>query len=351
MRTEKGAPSFGSALVASAERRERFYGLSEQLRGLYVAATRAVDKLVFSGIYAPHSYDEDAVRFNASCYFDFLLPAVFAHPDGMALADSLGLLMPPGEALGRWECETVSAESLAAPPAAKAAPAEFDGTPEEIEHALKSLTFRYAYPEAAAMPGKTRASQTANSYELAPPDLTGGITAAALGSAYHLLLEHTDFCEPAAVTRDRLLKNGLLDTETAKRLRLYKLDRLIASELGHTLAGKELHRETPFTMLKEKDGEKYIVQGIIDCFYIRNGKAVLLDFKSDRVRLTEGAEEKGAAFTEDGQRTGGSTCEEIALRYRPQLELYREALKKCFGLECESGSLYLLDINRELRLF
>lgn len=351
VRTEKGAPSFGSALVASAERRERFYGLSEQLRGLYVAATRAVDKLVFSGIYAPHSYDEDAVRFNASCYFDFLLPAVFAHPDGMALADSLGLLMPPGEALGRWECETVSAESLAAPPAAKAAPAEFDGTPEEIEHALKSLTFRYAYPEAAAMPGKASASQTAKSYELAPPDLTGGITAAALGSAYHLLLEHTDFCEPAAVTRDRLIKNGLLDAQTAKRLRLYKLDRLIASELGHTLAGKELHRETPFTMLKEKDGEKYIVQGIIDCFYVRNGKAVLLDFKSDRVRLTEGAEERDAPLTENEQGAGGSSCEEIALRYRPQLELYREALKKCFGLECESGSLYLLDINRELRLF
>ena len=51
---------------------------------------------------------------------------------------------------------------------------------------------------------------------------------------------------------------------------------------------------------------------------------MLIDFKSDRI---------------------SGNVEQLTDRYRPQLELYKKALKRCFGLECARASLYFIDAD------
>lgn len=317
-------------LTEAADRRERYFERSEQLRSLYVAATRAVNRLVFTGIYTPRPYGLDAVRFDAERCFDFILPPLLDHPDGASLAQALDILPQPGEASGRWEWQLLPVSGIREVKYALPELKSEACSQQEIRQAAEDFRFSYKYSRAAMLPGKKSASDAEKSYELAAPDFSDGISAAGIGSAYHLLLEHTDFRQSAAQTCKKLTDGGLLDEKTAGLLDLGKLDRLINSPLGRKLAEAHPTREAPFTMLEEQDGEHYIVQGIIDCFYVENGKAVLLDFKSDRVH---------------------NNISELRQKYLPQLELYRKALRKCFNLECARSSLYLLDIGCEVEIY
>ena len=63
-----------------------------------------------------------------------------------------------------------------------------------------------------------------------------------------------------------------------------------------------------------------MVQGIIDCLYIKDGEIFIIDYKSD---------------------TYGSVGE-IADRYRTQLLMYGAAVEKKFGKKPISSVLYML---------
>ncbi len=85
-------------------------------------------------------------------------------------------------------------------------------------------------------------------------------------------------------------------------------------------------KELPFTMMLDSkdifgtDGEKVMVQGIIDCL-IENadGSLVLLDYKTDRY----------------GEPS------EIGEKYKKQLELYETAVFMKFSQKCDKKYLYL----------
>jgi ATP-dependent helicase/nuclease subunit A len=90
-------------------------------------------------------------------------------------------------------------------------------------------------------------------------------------------------------------------------------------------AGK-LYREQPFVLGIDADrliediptGEKVLIQGIIDAFFIEDGKIVLLDYKTDVIR----------------------SIEELHARYDTQLSYYEEALGSITGLEIKEKLLY-----------
>lgn len=62
-----------------------------------------------------------------------------------------------------------------------------------------------------------------------------------------------------------------------------------------------------------------LVQGVIDCYFIERGRAVLIDYKTD---------------------SAGGDSEKAAQKHRPQLEMYALALKEIRGMETE-GWLYM----------
>jgi len=315
-------------IKGAVERRERELERSEHLRNLYVAATRACNKLIFTGIYNEKRYDLDCVRFNASSYFDFILPVVLAHPDGRKLAQDLDIIPKSGKSDGHFACSVSSVSALKEVSYKKSRTAPRTPSPQRVAEAVKKMSFEYPYKHATTLQSKMGASQGKKDMSLSMPELAKKVSGADVGSGYHTLLEYTDFVTDPELTLKRLVDSGLILPEVAKRLELDKLRRLMDSPLGRELRENKLIREAPFTMREETDGESYLVQGIIDCFYIKDGEAVLLDFKSDRV----------------------SDIDDLTNRYRPQLELYKKALKKCFGVKCRRASIYYLDKNMEVEI-
>lgn len=314
-------------ISGAVKRHEMELDRSEQLRNLYVAATRAVNKLIFTGIYEDNSYGFDCVRFNAKRYFDFILPPLLGHRDGSSLAERLEKIPVKGEDLGVWKWQMYNVSGCDPVKYEPEHSNEHKPPVQSVEEALENMRFEYHHKQATAIASKVGASEHEKSYELNAPNFLGKVSGASMGSAYHAILEHTDFAEHPSVTLERLVAQGTVSHEVADKLELKKLERFFQSPTGKELAGQRLIREAEFTMLQEKDGEKYLVQGIIDCFYVTDGGAVLVDFKSDDT--SRGID----ALTE---------------KYRPQLEIYKMALKKCFGYECKRASIYYLDSQQRV---
>lgn len=81
-----------------------------------------------------------------------------------------------------------------------------------------------------------------------------------------------------------MVKNRFLTEEQRASLDMEKLHALLQTPLARRMAGARLYRETPFTLSREQDGETVLVQGIIDCYFVEDGKAILVDYKSDRAK-------------------------------------------------------------------
>ncbi|MBQ7824918.1 MAG: PD-(D/E)XK nuclease family protein, partial [Clostridia bacterium] len=95
---------------------------------------------------------------------------------------------------------------------------------------------------------------------------------------------------------------------------------LFASPVGvRMLASDTVQREWAFTYKRETaDGQVQLVQGVIDCCFMEDGKWVLLDYKTDR-------DAKGAIE-----------------RHRGQLDIYADALQRITGVPVSGRILYLV---------
>ncbi len=82
-----------------------------------------------------------------------------------------------------------------------------------------------------------------------------------------------------------------------------------------------MRREQSFTILMDKDGTEIMVQGVIDCFFEENGQLVLVDYKNSTLKSEE----------------------LLKSRYRQQLDIYAEALKKITQKPVKERYLFLLD--------
>ena len=71
-----------------------------------------------------------------------------------------------------------------------------------------------------------------------------------------------------------------------------------------------------------------LVNGIIDCYFVEEGKIILLDYKSDRIYDEEKLKEQ----------------------YRIQLQLYQTALERAMGLPVAETYIYSLAMGREILL-
>ncbi len=133
----------------------------------------------------------------------------------------------------------------------------------------------------------------------------------------HLNLEESRNMEALEKQKQAMVSRGLLREEEAKSLELKKVEAFINSSLGERMKKADnLHREQPFNIWKKAEDlsdelsgcqDKVLIQGMIDCYFEEDGQWVLVDYKSD--------------YLWDGNR------EQLLEAYRPQLKLYKEALE------------------------
>ena len=358
----------------------------EELRVLYVAMTRAEQKLILSGSVkrnhltelekdpgAPFSDDGrlSAERIlGASSYLDLLLPLFLKFDREKALPFDLRYGTPQ-EAVQRTDLRKIRQ--------ADEVKALLRQNPDEtVDPGMKELLerrFSYEYPyrgedripvKLSVSELKHAAMQPAeddgkNAFEM--PDViplvpefrkekSGGLTGSDRGTAYHTLLSNLDFAALSDAANDAaviraidaakadLAARGILTEEQAEAVVTADIAAFAGSREGRRMAAAQrdgaLFLEQPFTMqvpASEADPswpetEKILIQGIIDVFFEEDDGLILLDYKTDRVK--------------SGQ--------ELISRYRTQLDLYAEALTKATGKPVREKLIYSFALRQTIPL-
>lgn len=365
-----------SAIKEATVRSER----SEALRVLYVAMTRAKEKLLLTACEAPTKnsrknpleasiakavkklYGGDTVPpvevLRSDSFYQWILLAFLQHPDAQLLraqdAEGLVYLLPriPGEE------ETKVAFEIDREASPQETTAEYESEDETISPD-QSLVDRirdrmnWIYPHEALATSLTKRSasrltekpfSTDFFAETRPATLSHlGMTPAERGTCLHKFMQYADFTlaeQDAEAEKQRLVEKGFLLPAEAAVIDTAEVDAFFDSSIARRMKkSPRVLREHKFAILlpaamfdkalpESESDEDVLIQGIIDCAFEENGAMVLLDYKTDHVQ----------------------NGEELAARYRDQLRLYQLALEETLGLPVKDVLLYSFHLAEEIQL-
>ncbi len=329
---------------------------AEELRILYVAMTRAREKLflvttlgspanTLSALAAGIDPSRDTLPVetltDANCLSDWVLSALLRHPTCGELRECAGV----NEPITLPDTATVRV-SFCSPPILKRE--EADGADERsaaqpddaLTNALRER-IAYIYPHETLSRVPTKLAASAAAADPTRPELVAHarptflskqeLTPAERGTAMHNFMQYADFAAAAASTygeAERLKAAGFLSAEQVASLDHKRLRTFFDSELYRRIGASErVLREVPFTFREEAaaydptvtdPNEAVVVQGIADCVFVENGGLVIVDYKTDRVKSPA----------------------ELAERYRAQLQIYARALAAVLELPVHECLLY-----------
>lgn len=370
---DKEHSCYKKTLIQTAiEQRKNKESMAEELRILYVAFTRAMDKLVLLGTLtdveeALKSYSlKGAGDFSgARSYFDFLIPSL----------EQTGIVCVKhnrGE-ISIQKAETEQQKNVIL----ELVQGKTQPVSEELRAEVnRRLGFRYPYQDALQLKSKftvtdlnrLKKGQPLDQKAVTPlsiPEFAREsrlFTAAEKGTILHTIMEHLDFKQMAGILEneeeeygqssdgtdnrgtligsigifvDELVKKEILTTEEAAAADLSKVEGFFRSSIGkRACKATKLYKEVSFNIRKTISGEQVIVQGTIDCYFEEDGRYILLDYKSNAMRNADREEE----------------LSRIAESYQLQLELYKEALEVIRGVKVEESYLYLFQTGDEIRM-
>jgi ATP-dependent helicase/nuclease subunit A len=333
-------PSMAHQVIAEHKRRS---GLAEEMRILYVALTRAREKLVLTaskkGSTCAKRLAECAPMGSglsewklaeARCLLDWVLAgfsnqrrlaSLFDVEDASLRDDKLFFAQRIGvEQLNKITDPLLRskrcAKSCTQPPkhgseADRRAAAAF-------EVIRRNLSWRYPFADVTQLPTKLSVSElTHRDDEFAAADLRGAFSqrpsiltkplkttkefgAMEYGSAVHRVFERMDLSKPVdanavKLTIQRLVDAQLLNASLARAIDQQVIASFFESDLGKLAlaAGPSLRREWAFTYAldaaavgAESRGEFVVLQGIIDMIIPTEGGLIIVDFKTGSVDET-----------------------------------------------------------------
>lgn len=334
--------------------------LSEELRVLYVALTRAKERLFITVAgdtekmlrRAAQAGDGPlrpfAVR-NADSMGAWILLCALRHPDCQALREKAGIAAgwkerektPLEICWGTGGLGSEEKEELEENPA--------QGIDESILEKLRErASWRYPYEEATRLPQKLGVSQVAKkdrlgrySFTKTPQFLSGEkLSPAQRGDALHQFMQYADYARCAQNAEEelqRLLELEFLTPVQAQVIPLEKVRHFFACGLYRRMAAaRRMERELRFfwdidSRQMGYDGagaDKITVQGVADCVFWEADGAVIVDYKTDAV----------------------SSAGDLADKYREQLRLYRLILQESLQTPVKSCILYSFSLEREIPL-
>ena len=341
--------------------------LGEELRVLYVAFTRAKEKLILLGSAAKlEEKMGKSLSFRtistAGTYLDWVLPAVAGSGESSFEVKTVTLEGQTEEALIRQMEKEEQWEIFAHPE-------ELPGTDEEYAKLLeKQLSDTYPWQEDITLQGKFSVSELKKMGQTEEEDADTllypaeeivpyiprfmsekePISGAARGTAYHRALECLDFrelyhSEKVKEGLARLVEEGRMTQEQADVVRPYDIYAFartpLAKRMSAARAREEFHTEQPFVIrmpARELEigcgsDEPVLIQGIIDAwFYEKNengeNEIVVVDYKTD--------------FVKDGG--------ELLKKYKKQLDYYQLTLERLTGKRVKEKIIYAFCLEEEI---
>ncbi len=324
---------------------------NEEMRVLYVALTRAKQKLIVCGTVNDVSKTLDALSLTAALG----KPLPFAVNSYNSFLDwiLLGLLCDPRNCLVKalnasdHVCGFLEVRLGALPTESQVETketAEPDADPKTVTEIDRKLSFRYKNEALFGIPTKLSVSELSHKSGASlykPTFARAALSGAEKGTAIHLFMQLADYRAAAVSAKaelERLVKGEYIDPVSAESVSIEKLERLFAGELGRRIvAAPRCLREfafidavfasSIFPLSGDTDGT-VLIQGIADCVLLEEDGAVLIDYKSDRVK----------------------TADELVDRYSAQLSLYERALNKRLEKPVKEIIIYSFELNSLVRL-
>lgn len=362
-------PSLARRAIAAKTERE---SVSEELRVLYVAMTRARDRLVmtFATKRLESKLREIACRLpmdggaalcrEADCPGDWVLTAVMGRTDAgelHALGGNPGQTRFDGHPWTIRVCQGIRQERDGTVLKEDSAPLP----PDSEELLRRGLSFQYPHAEATRAPSKqtatgkkgrekdeeaaedTRAKSFYPRPYRRPSFLGGSADSLTRGSAIHAAMQYlrSECCTgEAGVAGEvaRLVESGFLTPDQGALVDCCQIAAFFETPIGKKLrSGAKCLREFKFSILEPGEefgpglaGEQVLMQGVVDCALLEEDGIVVLDFKTDRV-------------------TDETICA-VAERYRSQVETYAAALERIYKTPVRENYLYFFSLNRFVKL-
>ena len=322
--------------------------LSEEMRLLYVALTRAKERLIMTATMSEPETKLQKLMMGTAFPVS---PEILMTAQNTATWLMYAALSDKDErlSLSIYRPERAQIDEKSTNEQTEAA-----ADPELVERLRRNLDFSYPYPAAEALPSKVTATEL-KSYDEPDPESVSlapsmqrtfrspsflredkPLTATERGTATHMVLQFIDYAK--AGTLDgirseiaRLTASRHISERQAQAVNAEAIERLFASDLGQRIMNADrLMREFKFSILCPAedffdggDGESVLLQGVIDCCIEENGALTIVDYKTDRVH--------------------GQALYERAKSYAGQLRAYAIAIGKMTGKPVAGCALYFLD--------
>lgn len=356
------------------QKEEALDSLGEELRVLYVAFTRAKEKLIITGtipnLEKKLPLYEMGITYGrlskASTYWDWILPAVSSVPQEVPIV------------VRRIEFADIVKEEVEEETAGRMTRAMLEAwdttqvyDPAMHEAMKEQFGYHYPYSGSGMQKLKFTVSELKKRIYLKESlgdelDETGEmpyeepevvpliprflkeeeeLTGASRGTAYHRLMELLDLTRDygereLSDTVRGYVEEGRMGEDMAACVRPRDILDFLESRAGQRVRSAAradaLWREQPFVLgvdaremyPEEQEGELILVQGIIDAYYEEPDGLVVLDYKTDQIYTPEGLIE----------------------RYHSQLDYYAKALEQLTKKKVKEKIIYSFTIKKEIRL-
>ncbi len=347
-------------------------GISEELRVLYVAMTRARDRLIMT--YATNRAEKELFELAAKmdlcpqqlltsdvhCAGEWVLMTALRRTESGALFALGGKpedtsVREPFWSVSTEKCTTTDDE----------APQELTEKKHTDLDVLKklceTLSYQYPYQEASRFPSKMTATQlkgrqkdqeaAENTEKAVVPSAfwrestftKPQVSATEYGTVFHRIMQRLDYRKCVSIDGikseiERLVNAGLLTLEQASAIDLTSIYRFFTSPIGMRLtAAENILREFKFSILEDAEvfeptlkNEQILMQGVVDCAIIEDDGITVIDFKTDRVTP--------------------ETLDSLVLQYSDQIAVYGRALSRIYKLPIKEKILYFFKLDQAVTL-
>lgn len=373
------------------QRKVQIENLGEELRVLYVAMTRAREKLILTGYLKSMEEIKNKEfsffeKLSAKSYLDWVLPAMVNCMGGTPDEEGGSFSWKENSmAITVLTRNEILREEITRQIFLQRDLGELEGMNGDITYDSDlreeiKTRFNYEYPHQKEADLKVKMTvselkklgqfqdeeQSINLYRDAGEKLQDReatipeflrreetvISGSDRGSIYHKVLELINLSEfgeepvqeelrqRLGQQLERMVHRNRLKAEDLKKLDLNHIGGFISSDIARRMRraqlDKKLFKERQFVIgvkasevLKESGSEELIlIQGIIDAFFEEEGELVLVDYKSDLV-----SDEK-----------------QLVYRYKVQLLYYKRALEQMLGKRVKEMIIYSLALGKEIRI-
>lgn len=359
IRDETGYAYYDTPLRQSAVLQMLNNSMDEEMRVLYVALTRAKEKLIITADIKDENimntceinakYLSPYIMSQSPNFIKWILTALYNHGDDC----SYEINVICDEETHLETSQIIESDNVIT---------NDEKIDEYIELLKKRFDYVYPHSDAVKLPAKLSVSELHRRKIDEEDDISAVIelepesystprflesepdkaTSAERGTATHVFMQFCDFnyvdTHGINAEIDRLIEQKYISTSDAEIINKRQLEFFFNSKLYQQIRNADkLWRETRFNIRYPVGDENILVQGVIDCFFESDGELTLVDYKTDYFYVTTAEERKIAAAT-------------LVERHREQLTYYGAACERLTGLKVGKAYIYSFSLGKAVEV-